>query len=50
MPETCTENKYINILNGTVHIVGLIYETVSFSLRTLLRAVNPHSGSTFPTV
>ena len=28
MPETCREEKQTNILNGIVHPVGLIYETL----------------------
>jgi hypothetical protein len=28
MPETCREEKYINILNRIVHGVGIIYEII----------------------
>ena len=37
MPETCREEKLINILNGIVHLVGLIYEgdTAGFTKNAL---------------
>jgi len=31
MPETCREQKSINILNRIVHLVGLIYEIIQGS-------------------
>jgi len=31
MPETCREERLINIVNRIVHLVGLIYEIIQLS-------------------